>query len=243
MATTNLLHGYYELGGETIRDASITIDEAINSKIPGVPLAIQETVPYIQESDLKELDRDVVRSYQVPAYHYEDPSSLKLPLFFVKGTSSKVEFVRTMLSQRGRVQGNQKGGRAQGLPANESITNYLKRTVPIHTIVCNGIRYQYDGLDLTGRPMGSVRLEIDDEADDNAPFFEARSICLRAIRAISSRVKIETMDSIQIGRINIQNTTSERIQTVVGDIAIAIEQRPVVAQIGNFVLKNKILSS
>lgn len=238
---TNVLHGYYELGGETVRDASFTIGAALNARIPGVPLAIEQTVPDV---DTNEGIGTIVRSYQIPAFHHDDPGHFKLPLFFVKGNPGRVEFVRTKLSQKIPTQTNPRY--TQKMPEaheGKNIANYLKRNYQFSDLVFNGLSFQYEGLDLANRPMGGIRMELDQEASQNQPFFAARASATRVIRAISTRVHVEVNDSVRIGGVNMQSTTPEWVERITNGISHEIRDRPVIVQIGNFILKNKILDS
>jgi hypothetical protein len=238
----SVLHAYYQVGGEAIRETLITVGEAINSRIAGLPFAIKQSVP-----DYEEVARPSIRSHEVPAFHHQDPNGLKMSLFYIKGSSSKIDFVRTQLAQHrhrrsSKFPPDRNAVNHDVIPwGTEGIIDFLNSKYQNDRLEFNGLTYEYNGRDATGRPMGDIRLVLDKESETNSWFFEAQNVCARALYAVSSRVNVETADTAHIGRIDIQNTNERQIRTVVEDAALELEKSPAIAVIGKLVLKHKIL--
>lgn len=235
--TNSELHGYYNLGGEPAREGLLRIDEAINARLPGVPLGIPEIVAV---PDPVRPIREGVRTHIVPSFHYNDPSRLKLSMFMVRGKASKVDFVWNRLAYKMPNSNNQSHRDPIITSGKVGIDKHLHDNYPLGVVTFKQLDYEYEGVDRTGRPTGRIFLTIDKENPINQIFFEAQEFCVKAIRSISGNVHVQPEDSVRIGLVDVRNATHDQIQSAIDDVSIELQDKPIEAQVGVFALKNKL---
>ena len=237
MSNSSVLHSYYQVGGKSVVETSVALDVSLNASLSGPSVALDHIVE--GEGSGPSLVR-VAQSHPVPAFRYNNPDDLKLSLFYLSGEARKIDYVRSRIKKgRERPMTKANSGRTTIPWGREGMLEFITKRFTIEELAFNGLRYQYNRRDRAGWPLGAVRMTLDATSEINQSFFEAQKLCVSALRAISTRVDIETADSIQIGTINTQNTSREQIFQAVEHASLELQAEPIAVEVGRLILKHK----
>jgi hypothetical protein len=241
MGKHNVLHGYYPLGGRAFSEVLTVTEERINNRVPPVHISQKETI--LNPNNGPQMFVTATRTVKVPSFRHLDIDSIKLPLVYVTGKSSTINYLSALLVSPNRRQGGH-STQTKNLPwSGKNFIEYVKTSYDVSSLVFNGLSYSYTGLNSADQPTGSVRAEMDESAETNQPFFNAQQTVLRGLRTlVGSRAHIETPRSTEVGRLDIRAIqVGARILTqTLADLSDALREEPVVAQADAFTVKQKI---
>jgi hypothetical protein len=93
----NILHSYYEVGGEQTSNRLYSIESDINDLVPSFAIARTVEGPQIADKELVVTLAHSVRAQSVLAARSLDVDDLKQTLFFLSGPTRGVQFVNSRL--------------------------------------------------------------------------------------------------------------------------------------------------
>lgn len=154
---TSVLHGYYQVGGRSVRRALLDVHESINRKIEGSVHTAHNEALTGNDSESIQLTR-MHRTRSIPAFHYDNPDSLKQSLFFIRGRSSRVGFLHTQLESHRA--GSKFATRKQNdVPwTQQGFAQYLIGEFSLTKLAYDRLCYEYKGINSLGRAEGEVRM-------------------------------------------------------------------------------------
>jgi hypothetical protein len=240
MPNNSVLHGYYPLGGESIAKELVKIDHQFNARVDPSPFGIQEDIP-ITDSEQDFRIAQSVRSVMLPSFRHSDVDDLKLSLFYAQGTLARIQFLTNRLQSNSNASQNIHERQKSDMPwGKRGIAEYIKSTFLVGELVFNGASYEYEGMDGAKQPSGGLRLILDPESEQNRQFFQAQAMCVRGLIAVvGRRVKIETANSLRIGKINMLQTSAEQVEAATQGISDMLREEPISARVGIFSLKQR----